>query len=111
MSCAQALLKLLLDHFGHSKVLVFGVDETIERRWGPKIKARGIYRDAVRSSKGHFVKCSGLRWISVMLLTEFKWTNRLWALPFLTVLAPSKRFHAKQGLKHKKVSDWSSKSV
>ena len=107
LSCAQALLKLLLGHFGHSNALVFGIDETIERRWGPKIKARGIYRDAVRSSKGHFVKCSGLRWISVMLLTELKWTNRLWALPFLTVLAPSKRFHDKQGLKHKKVSDWS----
>jgi hypothetical protein len=36
-------------------------DDTIERRWGAKIKARGIYRDPVRSSLGHFVKASGLQ--------------------------------------------------
>jgi hypothetical protein len=35
--------------------VVIGLDDTIERRWGPKISARGIYRDPVRSSKGHFV--------------------------------------------------------
>jgi len=40
--------------------VVIGLDDTIERRWGPKINARGIYRDPVRSSKGHFVKASGL---------------------------------------------------
>src|SRR3954468_7731160 len=40
--------------------VVVGIDETIERRWGPKISARGIYRDPVRSSRGHFVKgCAG----------------------------------------------------
>jgi len=107
LSGARALLKLLIHQFVNSDVLVFGIDETIERRWGPKIRARGIYRDAVRSSKGHFVKCSGLRWISVMLLTEISWANRLWALPFLTVLAPSEKYHEKQGLTHKKLSDWS----
>src|ERR1700735_527349 len=42
--------------------VVIGFDDTIERRWGAKISARGIYRDPVRSSKGHFVKASGLRW-------------------------------------------------
>jgi hypothetical protein len=41
--------------------VVIGIDATIERRWGGKIKARCIYRDAVRSSHGHFVKTSGLR--------------------------------------------------
>jgi len=35
---------------------VIGINDTIERRWGGKIKARGIYRDPVRSSHGHFVK-------------------------------------------------------
>jgi len=47
---------------------VIGVDDTIERRWGPKIKARGIYRDPVRSLRGHFVKASGLRWLSLMAI-------------------------------------------
>ena len=55
--------------------LVFGIDETIERRWGRKIAARGIYRDAVRSSKSHFVKASGLR--SLMWLTTIPWAQRV----------------------------------
>ena len=33
--------------------LLIGVDETIERRWGPKIVERGIYLDPLRSSKSH----------------------------------------------------------
>ena len=53
--------------------VVIGFDDTIERRWGPKISARGIYRDPVRSSKGHFVKASGLRWLSAMLLVDVSW--------------------------------------
>lgn len=109
-SCYKAsriLLHQLVDHFfDRSSPLVFGIDETIERRWGPNIKARGIYRDAVRSSKGFFVKCSGLRWISLMLLTPMSWADRVWALPFLTVLAPSERYRAQQGKRHKKVTDW-----
>ena len=42
--------------------VLVGLDETIERRRGAKIAAKGIYRDPVRSSKSHFVKTSGLRW-------------------------------------------------
>jgi len=76
-----------------SEPLVFGIDETIERRWEQKIKARGIYRDAVRSSGSHFVKVSGLRWICVMLITCITWAQRLWALPIMTVLSPSKRYY------------------
>ena len=59
---------------------------------GPADRARGIYRDPVRSSRGHFVKASGLRWLSVMLLAPVPWAGRVWALPFLTVLAPSERY-------------------
>lgn len=61
-------LGLLLSAFDMGGTLVFGIDETLERRWGKKIKAKGIYRDAVRSSHSHFVKCSGLRWINLMWL-------------------------------------------
>lgn len=105
--CARQLLKLLTHHFvGDKESLVFVIDETIERRWGQKIKPRGIYRDAVRSSKSHFVKCSGLRWICLMLLVPIKWAGRTWALPFLTVLAPSERYHTERGKVHKKLTDW-----
>lgn len=64
--------------------IVVGLDDTIERRRGAQITAKGIYRDPVRSSKGHFVKASGLRWVSLQLLAPIPWAQRVWALPFLT---------------------------
>jgi hypothetical protein len=91
---AGQLLILLIKAFVPSGApIVIGLDDTIERRWGAKISARGIYRDPVRSSKGHFVKASGLRWLSAMLLVRVPWADRIMALPFLTLLAPSKRFY------------------
>lgn len=100
------LLRQLLRCFLPEGPVIIGIDETIERRWGPKIKARGIYRDAVRSSQKHLVKASGLRWMSVMLLVPVSWAKRVWALPFLTVLAPSERYHQQQGKPHKRLTDW-----
>jgi len=99
---AKTLLQMLIAlFFTNEKTLIFGIDETIERRWGQKITTRGIYRDAVRSSGSHFVKTSGLRWISVMLLTPISWAHRIWALPILTVLAPSQRYYEQRGRQHK----------
>jgi DDE superfamily endonuclease len=104
---SQILLLLLLRAFVPDDApVVVGIDETIERRRGTKIAARGIYRDPVRSSTEHFVKTSGLRWVSMQLLAPIPWIGRVWALPFLTVLAPSERYHAARGQRHKKVHDW-----
>ena len=86
--------------------VVLGLDDHIERRRGAKIAAKGIYRDAVRSSKSFFVKTSGLRWVSVMLRAPLPWAPRIWALPFLRVLAPAQRDHAQRGQRHKTVTDW-----
>lgn len=86
--------------------LVVGIDETLERRWGPKIAARGIYRDPVRSSHEHFAKASGLRWVCMMLLVPIPWGGRVWALPFLSVLAYSERHATEFGKRHKKLTDW-----
>lgn len=86
---SKLLLPLPLKCFGSGKeALVFGIDEPIERRRGIKIKAQGIYRAPVRSSHAHFVKRSGRRRVSMMLLCKIRWADRIWALPFLTVLAP-----------------------
>lgn len=88
---ARCLLRSLVSTFVPSGPVIVGLDDTIERRWGSKIAARGIYRDPVRSSHSHVVKASGLRWLSLMLLPQIPWARRVWALPFLTVLAPSER--------------------
>ncbi len=108
------LLKLLVNAFVEAgEALVFGFDDTIERRWGSKIKKRGIYRDPVRSSKSHFVKCSGLRWLSLMLLTGLPWLEAgvFWALPVLTALCPSERFYESCGKQPKKLTDWASQMI
>ena len=55
---ARRLLLYIIERLLPAGEVVIGIDDTIERRWGAQIKARGIYRDPVRSSKGHFVKTS-----------------------------------------------------
>ena len=113
-SCRQAsfiLLRMLVAAFAPTGPLVLVLDDTIERRWGPQISARGIYRDAVRSSKSHFVKTSGLRWLSLMLLAPVPWAGRIWALPFLTALAPSARYFQERKLRPKVLTDWARQLV
>jgi DDE superfamily endonuclease len=105
-AASRILLSLLVRTFAPSGPLLVGLDDTIERRWGKQIQARGIYRDPVRSSRSHFVKASGLRWLSLMLLVEIPWAGRVWALPFLTVLAPSERYHQKRYQQHKTLVNW-----
>jgi DDE superfamily endonuclease len=100
------LLGLLVKVFVPQGPLILGIDETLERRWGKKIAAKGVYRDPVRSTHENFVKSSGLRWVCMMLLVPIPWASRVWALPFLSVLAPSERYAARQGKRHKKITEW-----
>jgi hypothetical protein len=65
----------------------------------------------VRSSHGHFVKASGLRWLSLMVVVPIPWAGRRWALPFLTVLAPSERWSDARGRRHKKLTDWARQAI
>jgi DDE superfamily endonuclease len=111
LEVSAILLRMLLKTFDTGGPLVFGVDETIERRRGEKIAAKGIYRDGVRSSKSHFVKASGLRWMSLMWLADIPFAQRVWALPFLTALAPSERYYQAQGRAPKKITDWARQLV
>ena len=83
-----------------------GGDDTIERRRGEKIRAKRISRDPVRSSHSHFVKASGLRWLTLMLLVTMPFAQRVWALPFLSILAPSERYYQNRGRPPKKLTDW-----
>lgn len=105
LGASRLLLGVLVGTFAPTGVVVMGLDDHIERRWGKKIAARGIYRDPVRSSRSHFVKVSGLRWLSLMLLVPIPWAKRVWALPFLTALCPSERYHQGQGRSHLTLTD------
>jgi DDE superfamily endonuclease len=103
---ARLLLLLVVSLLAPSGPLVMGLDDTLERRRGAKIHAKGIYRDPVRASHRHVVKASGRCWLSLILLGPITWAKRVWALPFLTVLAPSARYHQERGQRHQKRTDW-----
>src|ERR687893_2815861 len=111
LALAERLLALLVAAFVPHGPVVVALDDTLERRWGRRIRARGIYRDPVRSSHGHFVKASGLRWLSLMLVVPIPWARRPWALPFLTVLAPSERYARRRGGRHKRLTDWARQAL
>jgi len=91
--------------------LMILVDETVERRKGKRIKAKGRHRDAVRSTQGEVVKCWGLKWICLTLRVPLPWSPRPWALPFLTLLAPPARADEKAGRRHKTTVDWTLQAV
>lgn len=105
LTASRLLLRLLVAVFIPQGVVVLGLDDTIERRRGEQITAKGIYRDPVRSSHSHFVKVSGLRWLACMLLSPLSWAERVWALPFLSVLCPSERFYAQRGRRHQPLTE------
>jgi DDE superfamily endonuclease len=59
---ARRLLVLLVSILAPTGPLIMGLDDTLERRRGAKIQAKGVYRDPVRSSHRQVVKASGWRW-------------------------------------------------
>lgn len=111
LELGRILLRLVIAAFAPDGPLVFGIDGTVERRRGAKIAAASIYRDPVRSSHSHLVKVNGLRWLCLMLLAPIPWAARVWALPVLTVLAPSERFNLLRRHRHKTVLDWARQMV
>ena len=63
LQLSRALLLLVVGRLSSStEPLVFGIDETVERRWGRKIVAKGRYRDPVRSTDDQVVMTPGLQW-------------------------------------------------
>ena len=81
--------------------LIVAIDETLERRWGPKIKIKGIFRDPIRSTKKKVIHSPGIRWLCMSIVVPVPWGRRCWALPFLTVPLLSPKTSAKQGMRHR----------
>jgi hypothetical protein len=98
----------LLHVFGRTFSAVGGdltcvIDETLERRWGRRIRLRGHYRDPLASSKARAIASSGVRWIVLTLVITPPWTERSWALPVLSVPAPTPEVSRRLGRRHKTV--------
>jgi len=111
LKAAGILLRLLVRTFVAEGTVLIGFDDTLERRRGDKIAAKGVYHDAVRSSKSFFVKSTGLRWIVMMLLVPVPFSGCIWALPFFVVLAPSERYHQERDETHRTLTDWARQMV
>jgi len=111
LTLSKILFGLLVKLLPESWPILIAVDETLERRRGKKIKAKGVYRDAVRSSQTNVVTSFGLKWECMMLIIPLPWCKRPWALPFLTVLAPSKKSNEKASRRHKTSLDWTRQMV
>jgi hypothetical protein len=111
LQSSKILLGLLVQLLPSTWPILIGTDDTLERRRGPQITAKGCYRDAVRSTAKHVVTCFGLKWVAMMLLVPLPWSPRPWALPFLTVLAPSSQANKQAGTRHKTTLDWTRQMV
>jgi DDE superfamily endonuclease len=100
LTASKILLQLIVNAFC-SSILTFSIDDTIERRRGKKIKAKGIFKDPVGTGNGKHVTCSGLRWVPVMVLIKVPFMKRTVALPFIVPLSLSERSATKIGSRHK----------
>jgi hypothetical protein len=108
---AKILFRMLLPLIPRHLPIVMLIDETLERRRGKKIAAKGYYRDAVRSSKSQVVKASGLKWLVMALSVKFPWIPRKLALPFFSVLQFSEKYDDQRKRKHKTTLEWTSQMV
>src|SRR5436305_706295 len=106
LAVSRILLGLVLTALLPTGPVVVGLDETIERRRGKRIRAKGLFRDAVRSSPWRKVLLPGLRWLCLMVLVPLPWAGRHWALPVLSVLTPSARANERMGRRHKPLAVW-----
>jgi len=106
LDLSRRLLRLLVRSFqACCGRLTFVIDETLERRWGRRIKRRGHYHDPLRSSKKRSISSSGLRWIVLTLIVTPPWTRRSWALPVMSLQAPTPEVSKRLGLRHKTVTE------
>jgi hypothetical protein len=104
---SQLLLALIIVLFVPAGMpLLLVVDETLERRRGPKIKYKGWFRDPIRSTANHVSKSLGIRWVCLAILVPVPWSQRLWALPFMTIPALGPKTSDKLKKRHRTIVDW-----
>lgn len=117
---AKILFLKLISLLPNDATTYVSIDSTVERRKGPKIKGLNIQRDAVRSTKSRKVLVPGLNWLVCTLHIKLPWGDKIWALPFLTILMPpekplssskNKKDNKVKLKRHKTLNDWASQVV
>ena len=106
LAASRCLLRLVVSTFGRlDGPVTLVIDETLERRWGRRIRLRGHYRDPLASSREQSVSSSGLRWLVVAVVVRPAWTRRSWALTVFSVPAPGPKVSEREGRRHKTVAE------
>ncbi len=96
---SKRLLALLITTFlTPTEPLILVIDDTLERRKGRKLKLKGWFRDPLSKTDS---KVSAIRWVCLAVVVPVPWSRRHWALPFMTVPAPSQKVCKKLGKRHK----------
>lgn len=112
MAASGRLMQLVVNTFGRlDEPVTLVIDETLERRWGKRIRWRSHYRDPLASSRPQAVAASGLRWLVVAVVVRLPWTQRHWALPVMTLPAPGPAVSERLGRRHKTVAERSAQIV
>lgn len=97
---ARGLFRLILALVPEDAVVELAVDETLVRRWGPRVVGVGMHRDAVRSSHGRLDVSPGHKWVVLSVVVRLACMHRALALPLTCVLYTTKkhalRNHAKR---------------
>ena len=104
LALSKVLLGLILTAFVDADApLLLVIDDTLERRFGRRVADKARYHDPVRSSSGHVVTTSGIRWRCIGAPVRVPWSRRHWALPFLTVPCPTPAVSARLGKRQRTV--------
>ena len=104
---SKLLLTLIIRFFVPTGMpLLLVIDETLERRRGRKIKYKGWFRDPIRSTASQVSKSLGIRWICLAILVPVPWSQRWWALPFMTIPALGPKTSDKLEKRHRTIVDW-----
>ena len=106
LALARTLSRQVVAAFVPSGPIIIGVDHTLERRRGPRIGPAGRFYDASCRADMPNPTSRGLRWLSAMVLVDIPFAGRVWALPVLTVLTPSKAWSERHARRHRTVTEW-----
>lgn len=88
------------------EALLLVIDETLERRQGPTIRYIAWFRDPLRSTAKRVSHALGIRWICLTVLVRVPWSQRPWALPFMTLPALSPTVSKRLGKPHRTLVEW-----
>ena len=91
LALARTLLHMIVAAFVPTGPIIIGLDHTLERRRGPQIGPAGRFYDASLRADMPKPTSRGFRWLSAMVLVKVPFASRIWALPVLTTLTPSRR--------------------